>query len=546
MMQGDGNTRKPALTTKQGNRRWATTPRSHRHGVLQTTFRDIDFGEDDANLDFEIALRRDTEPVFIKAFYQHPQINFNAFSDGIKYIIIGQKGTGKTAILRKLSVDLSADGALTDFMIFRDEIASKEELDKFAPIFAVKVNDVKKLQHHLYVLERILLLLIASKLEAISNSIDESARNAENPEEGSALRKIINRVICQPVERVVQVAFDTINEQFGAIRVDVERLSKNMIGVDPAIALRKQNERLLDSCILALKKSKVRIAVFIDEIHYSYRTDRDHEQDVSLVRDLIRAVTTLNRKFAFEKVRCTIYAAIRSEYLSHPLLSAGEVHNLLSAFGTEISWATFPANFHHPMFDIGARRVDIAENTNLNGRAFMRACFANFTEHDARDFVESTWSKPRDMVRFLRTCKEMYPDKVTLSKIEYAAVFRAASKAAWKEVETALTSFLSIEGIQALSTILTNNSSQSLEHGNIGSAEDFKKILAPVLKYEKHQAGIKDADTLYRLLYLLGVIYTTREVKDVRRIMHSYHRGQSNPDPNGKVAIHRAVAKAFS
>ena len=71
-------------------------------------------------------------------------------------------------------------------------------------------------------------------------------------------------------------------------------------------------------------------------------------------------------------------------------------------------------------------------------------------------------------------------------------------------------------------------------------------MLTPVVKSETHSGGIKDVDTLYRLLYLLGVVYTTRDVKDIRRITHSYHRGQANPDPDGKVAIHRAVAKAFS
>jgi hypothetical protein len=149
------------------------------------------------------------------------------------------------------------------------------------------------------------------------------------------------------------------------------------------------------------------------------------------------------------------------------------------------------------------------------------------------------------MIRFLRTCREMYPDKVTLSKIEYTAVFRAASKSAWKEVETALTSFLPIPGIQALTTILANKSAHSLEHGYVSDPEEFKKTLIPVLK-GKNQAGtISDPEMLYRLLYLLGVIYTTRDVKGVRRIIHSYHRGQANPDPDGNVAIHRAVAKAF-
>jgi hypothetical protein len=163
----------------------------------RVSFRQIDFGEDDANLDYEIALRRNDEPVFIRAFYEHPQIDLAAFGKGIKYLITGQKGTGKTAILRKLSSDLARSGTSTEFMIFRDEIASKEELDKFGPVFAVKVNEVKKLQHHLYVIERILLLLVASKLEAIA----AEAGPDDPADPGFSLSGIYTRIFRQPVER---------------------------------------------------------------------------------------------------------------------------------------------------------------------------------------------------------------------------------------------------------------------------------------------------------------------------------------------------------
>jgi len=231
--------------------------------------------------------------------------------------------------------------------------------------------------------------------------------------------------------------------------------------------------------------------------------------------------------------------------LIHPLISAAELHPTLNTFGIEISWATYPADFSHPMFDIGAKRVDLVGQRNFDGKKFMHACFVNFTANDAAEFVRSTWSKPRDMVRFLRTCNEMYPSKVTLTKSEYSAVFHNASIKAWKEIETALTSFLSIRGLERVTNLISGWSSISLEKGSIGPFGEVLKRLGPIAKSETQTGSMNDADTFFRLLYMLGVFHTTRE-SGSQRIIHSFHRGQMNPDPNANVAIHRGVAKSFS
>jgi hypothetical protein len=287
--------------------------------------------------------------------------------------------------------------------------------------------------------------------------------------------------------------------------------------------------------------------MFVDEIHFTYRSDQDHDQDASLVRDLIRAITKLNRSFAEAKVACKIYAALRSEFLSHPLISAAELHPYLTSYGTEITWATFPAAFSHPMFEIGARRIDVSTHSSFSGRDFMHVCFANFTAEDAADFVRSTWSKPRDMIRFLRTCQEMFPDKITISKSEYSAVFHRSCIKAWKEVETALTSFLTTKGVEQVTKLVASHSSMSQEKGNIGRIDQFLKALAPIAKQQTQVGAMNEAESLFRVLYMLGVVYTVRETqKGDQFIVHSFHRGQENPDMAGLLAIHRGVAKAFS
>jgi len=42
--------------------------------------KDIDFGEDDANLEVEISERGERQPVFLRAFYEHPHIDVTKYT----------------------------------------------------------------------------------------------------------------------------------------------------------------------------------------------------------------------------------------------------------------------------------------------------------------------------------------------------------------------------------------------------------------------------------------------------------------------------------
>lgn len=97
-------------------------------------FADVEFGEEDANLDYELSRESQTDPTFIRAFYDHPAVKIDDLERARKYLVLGQKGTGKTALLRRLQGDIERLGGLTHFMIFRDEVASREELDKLGNI----------------------------------------------------------------------------------------------------------------------------------------------------------------------------------------------------------------------------------------------------------------------------------------------------------------------------------------------------------------------------------------------------------------------------
>jgi hypothetical protein len=87
--------------------------------------------------------------------------------------------------------------------------------------------------------------------------------------------------------------------------------------------------------------------------------------------------------------------------MDHPLIAAAEVNNALSSYGETMSWATFPADPMHPMFDIAARRIE-----RSSGEPFPKSKFIDtyFGAIDAQSFVESTWEQATRHHSLLQHC----------------------------------------------------------------------------------------------------------------------------------------------
>ena len=65
-------------------------------------YKDIQIGEPDANSEFFASLRTKTRAVFLDSFFSMPSLPLSDFQSGRKYLIYGQKGIGKTSVLRYL------------------------------------------------------------------------------------------------------------------------------------------------------------------------------------------------------------------------------------------------------------------------------------------------------------------------------------------------------------------------------------------------------------------------------------------------------------
>lgn len=196
------------------------------------------------------------------------------------------------------------------------------------------------------------------------------------------------------------------------------------------------------------------------------------------------------------------------------------------------------------MFDIAAKRIERSIGEPFPKRKIIDSYFGSI---NPQSFVEVTWSKPRDIIRFFNVAKRMYPLRISLQRREFNAVLREYAAESWMEVKTATTAFLPPSGIVKLEEMLRNLGPRNFQSNYDLSYAEFGTLLTPVYaEIGKKPAGAYTKDHLIQLLYVLGLFYTSSRGPSGQFIVDAYHRGNRYPAKDGIVRLHRAVARAFS
>lgn len=209
-----------------------------------------------------------------------------------------------------------------------------------------------------------------------------------------------------------------------------------------------------------------------------------------------------------------------------------------------MSWATMPFNTKHPCFDVIRKRIFSSMPKSRRPENFhkIKVPESYLANVSSDQFLRGVYGKPREAVRFFCVAKAMYPAKITLSDVEYSAVFREYASQAWGEIQTALSSFLSASEVSAFEALLRNLATKTYGKGTPYAEvrpllHDFWSALPP-------RRGIHNFDGFMRMLYMLG-IYQTFFDGPYSRVFHAYCRGNSHPSHDGFFLLSDAVERKF-
>jgi hypothetical protein len=502
---------------------------------MEKLLRDIDFGEPDANAEYIQALRAKVQPMYIRA-WSAPEIrNYDDYISGKKFIISGQKGTGKTAILRHLEYKLKNDGYKTEFVVFKNEIMREAELLKIDGSningSVIEEDKLKGSKFYYHAIKRIMVSLLIAKLKHV-----DIPQEVEN-------RDFFHKLFGSNGKEALRIAFDSIINIAQSAEVDVGKATRGMLNIDPGQLLKKSNDDLLNRAVRIAREENSKIRLFFDEMHFAFRDKESLKSDSALVRDTILATQALNERFAQEEIDIVVYIALRREFLEQPEIAQADVVHVVESYGETISWEHYPSTAHHPIFDFITLRFKAALGQSFSRTDLLETYLKDI---DPIDILEYTWSKPRDLVRFFKMAQSVDGNTVVISSVKYGTIIRDYCAQAWEETKSALAAFIPVDALPIL-----ENSLKTLILGQFdGSRKADKAVLEKVIKpaFEKaKKAGVKyGIDEFIDILYIMGIFYYTYADANGRIIYQQYHRGNRNPNRSGEVRIHPAIAKALS
>lgn len=382
-------------------------------------------------------------------------------------------------------------------------------------------------------MKRLLLTLLLSKSDMADSEI---------PDEASWFRKVYSGIRSSSVGQVAALVTDSVIGSLEAVHVDVSKATKGIVSVTPAMAIKRSNDAFQKFAFAQFSKRRLKARIFLDEMHFAYRDRQSLGADAALVRDTVLAVREINEKLIEQQIDSLIYMSIRSEFLEHQEIAVSDIIHTVESYGAEISWENAPFDREHPMFMMALERLKLSLGNELTRDVML----SRYIMPNVEQFLQYTWGKPRDIIRFFKSAKQAYPNNASLRGKEHANVIRRYSQAAWQDVKAALTAFVPKNSLPILEEALQAVSTHNFDNSVLFDKKTLSQYLEPAFKHMKAAGVAYDINELIKLLYIVGVFWIQYRDASGHLIVHQFHRGNRHPVAKGHFYVHRAVARAFS
>lgn len=497
----------------------------------------LDVGEPDANAEFFLAQRSHERPMYLQAFYEWEGVSNEALRKGKKFILFGQKGTGKTAVLRYLESQLN-DAYSTEFVVFRKEIIEEAQLANIAATFSASVvvdeEKIKESKFYYHAMKRLLITLLLAHCDDIQDI----------PDDVGWFKSLYDEMRKSSVGQIAALVTDSVVGSLEAVTIDVEKISKGTVKIDASRAIKRSNDAFQKFAYEKLKAANIKARIFLDEMHFAYRDTEGLSADAALVRDTIIAVREINERLIEAGLDSLILISIRSEFLEHQEIAVADVSHTIESYGVELSWESAPYNRAHPMFDLVLERLNVA----LGGKLTKDEMLARYVPQSSMTrFLEYTWGKPRDIIRYFKAATSALPNAGSVrEKPDFGNVIRRYSQAAWQDQKAALSSFVPKNSIPLVEEALQEIANHDLDKSKLYKKKDITDALLPVFRHMESEGVKYDMNEFIRLLYIIGIFYVRYKDANGQWILHQFHRGNRRPYTNGEFHIHRAVLRALS
>lgn len=458
------------------------------------------------------------QDTFKGLFFEFPNIYINKLLDGSTYYIFGNKGTGKTMLLKYLESKVLEEPAtnFTEFIRFKKDVDTEQRnqlkrtsvsQNGFEEIIEKDIpTDISlncTLAWQVYLIK-----VIVNRLNKTEYGVFD--RNTENWKNLCQLIKLIygKNDYSNPLKKIVpKMKRGNIEINIASIGktslefewTDSEKRTVSFSSIAKQILYLYENQQPTDN----------NIYIFVDELELSLKKNKAYQRDITLIRDLIFAIEYLSDINRSQNYHVRLIAAVRNEVYKNIISKGMEINKTILDFGVTISWEQKGGDIsNHPLLKMLEKRIHFSER-KLGIKECSSIWDTYFTPTIGRSklaienyILDQTWYKPRDIIRLFSIIQKKYGNRTFFDQEIFETIRKTYSEESWIEFEEVLNvkySDTEIEGIKKALTGIELPFKVSDFSKKIDDKKDFFEEIEVLAKNKKPAQILKD-------LYEIGVI----------------------------------------
>lgn len=392
---------------------------------------------------------------FFKSFIMPPNFELDDILEGDKCFIRGYKGSGKTALLLYINdfIHQQDKNAVSSFMYFKEYTnIEKNHMDIVTSKYRNQTEEnvvfdkkaLLKEQSFIYIWR----WLLYSRL--IEDNITNNYSLFEKDSAWNSFVKKISKITYDKIGDKAQ-KFPTklkIQAGYADLTLSSEIAFSAKVNVEAYAAFVDViNDATED--FSKLNKTNIPYYIFLDELEAYYSDERLFKRDLTMLRDLVFVVKSINGVFlSWVNHKAKIICSIRTEVVNsiNKFISGKEFNKATSGYEKVLSWNyNNTTAYQHPIFQILLKRIELAELKNNNVFSTQEELFKKWfpVQINARNPVEEiitmTWNKPRDIVRLIIAAQNSIASNAEFfSQDLYSSLTEEYSSESLKEIKEEL------------------------------------------------------------------------------------------------------------
>lgn len=427
--------------------------------------KDIFFGQTDAKNEFRADSEEEKE-TFMQGFLLPDVIDLDAFRLGKKFFITGLKGTGKTALMRYISLYLERNyQSNTHFFLFKEKMTDdiKSKFTRGSDWISIKSGGDSNQKDYVAIWEWFIFRKIVEICEA--NNI-ELFKDDKNWRQFVSVVKAVkldekekNRLIPNIIKGDIIVKTSVVEVNVGGeVGLTGNENTKKEEYKVKFVEYINQVMALFEE----LTPGEKDLYFFIDEVELSYGEKKQYQKDIWMIRDLILAIDAMNRVAQSKWYKLFIITGLRREVLDSTQSAGKEINKPVEDFGINLMWQQSGEKEEHPLIKIIHKRLYASEcklfeqdkisEAEVWGKYFPSQIKGIKTQ----DYIlNKTWYRPRDIVRLLTIAKDQNPRESFFTEKVFEGINKEYSSLSWFEQSEELKATYTSSEIDGIKMILT-------------------------------------------------------------------------------------------